>query len=257
MQQMGPHAHQDPHHQEVTLQQDFGVGQPPAAGFPAGPPGAGGPPMYPYPGISPYDNKFSQTFNDRGIWKYDTQNGPRKYFFTLEGFATTETAGMQPTAPEALDRLYRPQALEVPVLTARDGPIAALDPSAAGGLLEVGEDKRERVVAEPTVPTRAVAVESERSEGPGVAQVKEIRRSGEKSAKRKNSPAASADCSILDCGPKSNSGRCRGCFCHPPDASVGRFSCSWPIPCERPLLLRPILNHRPKLSGSASTLDPR
>lgn len=30
--------------------------------------------------------------------------------------------------PEALDRLYRPQILEAPVLTARDGPIAAIDP---------------------------------------------------------------------------------------------------------------------------------
>lgn len=31
-------------------------------------------------------------------------------------------------SPEALDRLYRPDALEVPVLVPRDGPIAALDP---------------------------------------------------------------------------------------------------------------------------------
>lgn len=30
--------------------------------------------------------------------------------------------------PDALDRLYRPQILEAPVLTARDGPIAAIDP---------------------------------------------------------------------------------------------------------------------------------
>jgi cytoskeletal protein RodZ len=30
--------------------------------------------------------------------------------------------------PEALDRLYRPRTLEAPVLTARDGPIAAIDP---------------------------------------------------------------------------------------------------------------------------------
>ncbi|MDO5613842.1 MAG: helix-turn-helix domain-containing protein [Paracoccus sp. (in: a-proteobacteria)] len=30
--------------------------------------------------------------------------------------------------PEGLDRLYRPQVLEAPVLTARDGPIAAIDP---------------------------------------------------------------------------------------------------------------------------------
>lgn len=37
-----------------------------------------------------------------------------------------------PPAPEALDRLYRPQALDVPVLVARDGPIAAIDPRTVG-----------------------------------------------------------------------------------------------------------------------------
>lgn len=50
---------------------------------------------------------------------------------------TTELAsGFQAPAPDALDRLYRPQALEAPVLTARDGPIAALDPNANGALVE-------------------------------------------------------------------------------------------------------------------------
>ncbi len=44
------------------------------------------------------------------------------------GTAMAETAGLTPPPAEALDRLYRPQALDVPVLTARDGPIAALDP---------------------------------------------------------------------------------------------------------------------------------
>ena len=34
--------------------------------------------------------------------------------------------------PEALDRLYRPQALDVPVLVARDGPIASIDPGTVG-----------------------------------------------------------------------------------------------------------------------------
>lgn len=42
----------------------------------------------------------------------------------------TETAQMATALPqpESLDRLYRPQILEAPVLTARDGPIAAIDP---------------------------------------------------------------------------------------------------------------------------------
>ncbi len=35
---------------------------------------------------------------------------------------------------EALDRLYRPQALDVPVLVARDGPISTIDPTTIGSL---------------------------------------------------------------------------------------------------------------------------
>jgi hypothetical protein len=43
-------------------------------------------------------------------------------------------AGFEAPSTEALDRLYRPQALDAPVLVPRDGPIANLDPSAAGAL---------------------------------------------------------------------------------------------------------------------------
>ncbi|MGZ9810402.1 helix-turn-helix domain-containing protein [Pseudoroseicyclus sp. H15] len=43
------------------------------------------------------------------------------------------TAMNLPSA-EALERLYRPQALDVPVLTRRDGPIASLDPRTSGAL---------------------------------------------------------------------------------------------------------------------------
>lgn len=39
-----------------------------------------------------------------------------------------------PPAPEAFDRLYRPAALDVPVLVARDGPIASIDPRSVGML---------------------------------------------------------------------------------------------------------------------------
>lgn len=35
-------------------------------------------------------------------------------------------------APEALDRLYRPEALDVPVLVSRDAPISTLDPDTVG-----------------------------------------------------------------------------------------------------------------------------
>ena len=41
---------------------------------------------------------------------------------------TVETAQINLPRPEGIDRTYRPQALEVPVLIARDGPIAAIDP---------------------------------------------------------------------------------------------------------------------------------
>jgi Domain of unknown function (DUF4115) len=40
---------------------------------------------------------------------------------------------------DVMDRLYRPQALDVPVLTSRDGPIAAIDPRDTGVLAEAGE----------------------------------------------------------------------------------------------------------------------
>ena len=41
---------------------------------------------------------------------------------------TIDSAQVNLPRPEGLDRTYRPQALEIPVLVARDGPIAAIDP---------------------------------------------------------------------------------------------------------------------------------
>lgn len=43
-----------------------------------------------------------------------------------------EIAGLETPSAEALDRLYRPQALDVPVLVARDAPISTLDPRTVG-----------------------------------------------------------------------------------------------------------------------------
>ncbi|WP_293577760.1 helix-turn-helix domain-containing protein [Phaeobacter sp.] len=46
---------------------------------------------------------------------------------------TAQLAGeAQDLASEALDRLYRPQALDIPVLIPRDGPIASIDPRGFG-----------------------------------------------------------------------------------------------------------------------------
>ena len=44
--------------------------------------------------------------------------------------AENDLTAFEAPSPEALDRLYRPQALDVPVLVARDGPIATLTPAA-------------------------------------------------------------------------------------------------------------------------------
>lgn len=46
--------------------------------------------------------------------------------------ASMESPGIEVTRGAALDRLYRPQALDVPVLVARDAPIATLDPRDIG-----------------------------------------------------------------------------------------------------------------------------
>lgn len=50
-----------------------------------------------------------------------------------EGAETEQMAGVfTPPSTEAFDRLYRPQALDVPVLVARDEPISTLDPDSGG-----------------------------------------------------------------------------------------------------------------------------
>lgn len=70
----------------------------------------------------------------------------------LDSATAREADFTSPTAPggfaapraEALDRLYRPQALDVPVLVARDAPIATLDPRQLGNFAVGGE--REDVI---------------------------------------------------------------------------------------------------------------
>lgn len=56
-------------------------------------------------------------------------------------------ASFEAPSAEALDRLYRPEALDVPVLVPRDGPIAALDPATVGLLPSAS--------TEPATPTDA------------------------------------------------------------------------------------------------------
>ena len=45
-----------------------------------------------------------------------------------------EESGVRPPSEDALARLYRPQALEAPILTARDAPIATITPGSFGAL---------------------------------------------------------------------------------------------------------------------------
>ena len=61
-----------------------------------------------------------------------------------------DTAGAARAETAKIDRLYRPKALDAPVLVARDGPISTLDPSAMGAF----------VVTEPKVEPLIVAAQS-------------------------------------------------------------------------------------------------
>jgi cytoskeletal protein RodZ len=57
---------------------------------------------------------------------------------------------------DPLDRLYRPQALDVPVMTSRDGPIASIDPRGAPGAAPVGTPET-LAEAAPVDPVQVVA----------------------------------------------------------------------------------------------------
>ncbi len=65
----------------------------------------------------------------------------------------TEVSGVfSPPTNEAMDRLYRPQALDVPVLVARDAPISTLDPRSVGAFASAATsdlDKIQTVTADP------------------------------------------------------------------------------------------------------------
>lgn len=83
-------------------------------------------------------------------------------------------APVTPPSVEALDRLYRPQALDRPVLAARDGPIATLDPGEIGVLVgerpipqkPVSPDRQQRQVAD--------AIEAGLAEALGMAPVQVV-----------------------------------------------------------------------------------
>jgi len=71
----------------------------------------------------------------------------------------TQRAGLVAPSADALDRLYRPQALDVPVLVARDAPISTLDPRSGGNFsapklpqVHLAEVEAERAPSVGTVP---------------------------------------------------------------------------------------------------------
>ena len=69
--------------------------------------------------------------------------------------ALEPNSGIEAPSIDALDRIYRPEALEVPVIVARDGPIAGLNPLVVGNLggADVTELEGEpELVAEITAP---------------------------------------------------------------------------------------------------------
>ncbi|ARO14319.1 hypothetical protein BVG79_00967 [Ketogulonicigenium robustum] len=75
-------------------------------------------------------------------------------------------ADLSPVAPtnEALARLYRPQALDLPVLIARDGPISALTPDTSAAFTRIAQAQ----IQGPNLPSRA----------PSEAAVQQIAASG-------------------------------------------------------------------------------
>jgi len=65
--------------------------------------------------------------------------------------ATGSGAGVftPPTSMDSFDRLYRPQALDVPVLVARDAPISTLDPNSVGAFAQASRQALPSVDLEP------------------------------------------------------------------------------------------------------------
>ncbi len=80
------------------------------------------------------------------------------------------------TAPraDALDRLYRPQALDVPVLVSRDAPIATLDPRTTGAFAGVGPDLVPEIGDDGSLVSRLARAEDLPAVAPGPAVPKVV-----------------------------------------------------------------------------------
>lgn len=90
----------------------------------------------------------------------------------VDGGVTTPAALEDAPRVEALDRLYRPAALDVPVLVARDAPIASLDPR-TGGLFDSPAIAREDQLAN-AVMTAVTEVLADGSGATGALSVPQV-----------------------------------------------------------------------------------
>lgn len=105
---------------------------------------------------------------------------------TLDPVQDAAPAGLQDMAsvdlpqPEALDRIYRPRALEVPVLTPRDTPIAAIDPGLPEqqpaaqtqvAAAEVAQQPATAATPQPGAAEAQVAAQTVRTLGPDAPQL--------------------------------------------------------------------------------------
>ncbi|MGH1424589.1 MAG: helix-turn-helix domain-containing protein [Pseudooceanicola sp.] len=83
-----------------------------------------------------------------------------------------EANGVFTPPPDAMDRLYRPQALDVPVMVARDAPISTLDPSSTGSFARTVDNS---TLQRPTAVDRALqhALAGADGVGPTTPQVVE------------------------------------------------------------------------------------
>ncbi|MFP7570715.1 helix-turn-helix domain-containing protein [Marivita sp. S2033] len=63
-----------------------------------------------------------------------------------------------PVSVDAFDRLYRPQALDVPVLVARDAPISTLDPNSVGAFAQAAQQALPSVDLEPATSLAAASI---------------------------------------------------------------------------------------------------
>jgi len=78
----------------------------------------------------------------------------------------SQTRGLVAPSADSLDRLYRPQALDVPVLVARDAPISTLDPTTIGNFTAPS--------AVPAQPIRVSGATALSSSIPAMPQVVEL-----------------------------------------------------------------------------------